>query len=917
MGAAMRTPIQIRRLFGLMTLVPSLYGAVQTVCPASYGACTYTDLQIALNSISCGTELDIAPIVWTGNFTYQADCSGNPVVWTSMRKAFLPLSGERLSPAHYYNAAPGINGSSGNIAVLNTANVVSPIQVFAPTKGLHMIGLGFTTSASAAGLTYDLLNLEPSFITNMANASDDIVIDRCYVSGPETAVTTGSNPTKIDNYAGILLQGTNLIVENSTIWNVMRSGGDAQGIAGWDAIGPVTVTNNYISGSGESILTGGNQARYWASSAPHHGVIPVGYTVQFNYLYKPWKWSADAVNNPYFNDYLTFGSYEPCVKNLGENKNGQNILWEYNVHENQWINSSECQGQAFGITLTPRAESGSFVSYTAASGATTTANTLTWTGTPGDVNGNPPQPNGTACILNTEPGTPASTNATVPGTYYVCRNIQSVNLATKTLTAYLDPVTNTGYPVEPVPTSWVFGFDGSESLLNTTVTHDVFRNVAYDLNFQAVEFNPDSSVGTSNYTTPGGISTQNLNISNNLWQTTRVMCYGICNNGTGASMYGANLFSAQYAYEPATRTLATGITISHNTWYHSDAVNNPTSPTLWFALQVGGYGRTNMPPFDGFNFSNNMLPPSYVGYADATSFANNQIASLLSNYATANGKWNNNSMPGGAVTTPCSGGQVCTGNLTTTVGMDSQFFNAASGVMKVAPGSPLAGAGSDGLDIGANFDQLALINGLRVTPGAYSAQLDWDLTSVNNVVPCVVEVSPSRNLFSGLGPYSVVNALNPVYFLQPDTDLRTNPKLVQPIISGTHRTLVIGQNNSVADDNDGTLRNLALNRNQLYWGRLMCGGDTQIFSFTTLSGNDRFIWTNSVDVSLKLQAPPGATQASIAFGPSQSLGQTIGVTPDGSGNVEFKVPVTPGSTTFYQVSFLVGSSTVAMPIGSF
>ena len=67
----------------------------------------------------------------------------------------------------------------------------------------------------------------------------------------------------------------------------------------------------------------------------------------------------------------------------------------------------------------------------------------------------------------------------------------------------LDPVTNTGYPVEPVPTSWVFGFDGSESLLNTTVTHDVFRNVAYDLNFQAVEFNPDSSVGTSNYTTPG------------------------------------------------------------------------------------------------------------------------------------------------------------------------------------------------------------------------------------------------------------------------------------------------------------------------------------------------------------------------------------------------------------------------------
>src|ERR1700743_2369819 len=92
---------RLKRLSALLGLAPCLYGAVQTVCPASYGtACTYTDLQVALNRIDCGNELDIAPVIWTGNYSYGKDCSGKPVVLTSMRKAFLPFPGERLSPAH-------------------------------------------------------------------------------------------------------------------------------------------------------------------------------------------------------------------------------------------------------------------------------------------------------------------------------------------------------------------------------------------------------------------------------------------------------------------------------------------------------------------------------------------------------------------------------------------------------------------------------------------------------------------------------------------------------------------------------------------------------------------------------------------------------------------------------------------------
>ncbi len=354
-----------------------------------------------------------------------------------------------------------------------------------------------------------------------------------------------------------------------------------------------------------------------------------------------------------------------------------------------------------------------------------------------------------------------------------------------------------------------------------------------------------------------------------------------------------NMFNSEEPYEPATRTTPSNLFFRHNTWYVADSLGQNA---YWFSMQSGAWSGANATPMDNWVFSDNIVVPSANGFVQSDSFANTQIASTMTEYKTGNAVMNNNSIPGAATSAPCTGGQSCTGNMTNITQMDSQFSNATAGVLKVAPGSAFSRAGDDGLDIGANVDQLALINGLSVTPGAYSVQLDWDLTSVNNAVPCVVEVSQSRNLFSGLGPYTVENALNPVYFLQPDTDLRTNPKLTAPIVSGTHRTLVVGQNISVPDDNDGTVRSLALAHGRRYWGRLMCGGDTQTFSFTTLSRNDRFVWSNPALVSMKLQAPDGAAQATIAYGPDQNLGQSFTVAPDSSGNVEFQVPVTPGSS---------------------
>jgi hypothetical protein len=392
------------------------------------------------------------------------------------------------------------------------------------------------------------------------------------------------------------------------------------------------------------------------------------------------------------------------------------------------------------------------------------------------------------------------------------------------------------------------------------------------------------------------------------------MCWGSCTNGGQNAMWGVNMYNSEEPYEPATRSLSKDLHFDHNTFYSADSLGQNA---YWFTMQFGSWSGANATPMDRWSFTSSILPRSAVGFVRNDSFANTQIATSLSTFETGNAVMSNNSLPGALTSLGCFAGQTCARNLTDVTSLDAEFMSPASGILKAAPGSRFAKGGADGLDIGADFDQLAVIAGFTVSPGFWSARLDWDLTEANNQVPCVLEVSASRNLFSGLGFYNVVNTLNPVYFHQPDSDVSTNPKLIQPIVTGTHRTVIVGQRTSVADDNDGTLRDLALSAGTQYWGRLMCGGDTQTFSFTTLSPGDTLHWSAAAVVSLKLQGPQGASVATLAYGADQTLGQTLTATPDASGNVEFQVPVTLGQATFYRMSYTVGQKTITTQVSSF
>jgi hypothetical protein len=82
----------------------------------------------------------------------------------------------------------------------------------------------------------------------------------------------------------------------------------------------------------------------------------------------------------------------------------------------------------------------------------------------------------------------------------------------------------------------------------------------------------------------------------------------------------------------------------------------------------------------------------------------------------------------------------------------------------------------------------------------------------------------------------VIPDLNPVLFRSADSSARTNTALTPVFVSGKHITWVLGSErpDSVTTDS-GQQVSLQLIPGTLYYGRLMCYGDTQWFTFRTTS----------------------------------------------------------------------------------
>jgi hypothetical protein len=256
-------------------------------------------LQAALNAAQPGDELVLAAgAVFTGNFVLPARACP---AWIVVRGETVPVSpGQRLRPS-----------LAGPLPKLRTPNG-QPVLAAAPGAcKWRVVALELTNvSPLPVEEQYGLVTLGDG---DGAAPSADIVLDRVYIHG----ATADANVRR-----GVALNGVRQAVVDSWVADIHSRGTDSQAIAGWGGAGPYLIRNNYLEGAGENVIFGG-------SDPAVDGLVPSDIEIVGNHFFKPLSWKG--------------GPWQ--VKNLFELKNGQRVLVEGNVFQNNWAASQD--GWAF------------------------------------------------------------------------------------------------------------------------------------------------------------------------------------------------------------------------------------------------------------------------------------------------------------------------------------------------------------------------------------------------------------------------------------------------------------------------------------------------------------------------------------------------------------------------------------------
>ena len=209
------------------------------------------------------------------------------------------------------------------------------------------------------------------------------------------------------------------------------------------------------------------------------------------------------------------------------------------------------------------------------------------------------------------------------------------------------------------------------------------------------------------------------------------------------------------------------------------------------------------------------------------------------------------------------------------------FENFSAGIYSVRPGHYAWRGGTDGRDIGVDWDRLPRIENLRIAPTDRMALFTYELTAPIAHIPCVIEVSPERDLSV------LIPDLDPRRFLRPDTD--QHPDSVTRL--GPQRMIRIG-------------KNVPLEPGRTYWYRLQCGGDAAHGSFTTKPAQGQ---AQAVKLTHQPSAP-GVAAVQVQFGyaydgdadtiPNFELSSPVSCS--GQATCELSIEVDPSQVLFYR-----------------
>jgi hypothetical protein len=278
-------------------------------------------LQTAINNANPGdTILLQAGATYFTNSGFHLPNKGTSTQYItiqSSRFAELPAAGYRIKPSQS-NLLPKLAATADGAAAL-----------YADSGAHHYQLIGLEVALSTGVWSYRLLEFGSGSETLASQWPHHITVDRCYIWAHMPGVSPGTK-------RGIQLNGANIDVLNSYISGIANEDSDAQGIGGWSGPGPYRIINNYIDGSGENILFGGEAPKI-------NGTIPSDIEIRNNYLFKPLTWKA---NHP------SYANVDWSIKNLFELKNGRRVVVDGNILENCWKDGQT----GFAILFTPRTQ---------------------------------------------------------------------------------------------------------------------------------------------------------------------------------------------------------------------------------------------------------------------------------------------------------------------------------------------------------------------------------------------------------------------------------------------------------------------------------------------------------------------------------------------------------------------------------
>lgn len=199
--------------------------------------------------------------------------------------------------------------------------ILTPVDALAPTLSVQ------ASDVTVSGLT-------------IRNGAPD---RECVVVGNSAAVDASLQPHNVTldglsveagakgGHRGIALHGAALTVRNSRVTGFWETGRDAQAIWINNGPGPYTVENNYLEGSGENILVGGD-------SIAIPNCVPSDITIRGNTCFKPDAWKTNGA----------------LVKNAIEIKIGRRVLIANNTIDGNWKHGQD----GSPILLTTRNQNG-------------------------------------------------------------------------------------------------------------------------------------------------------------------------------------------------------------------------------------------------------------------------------------------------------------------------------------------------------------------------------------------------------------------------------------------------------------------------------------------------------------------------------------------------------------------------------